>query len=497
MKISFSESLKKEADALALFAGDGPTLGEAGKNYDKVTGGALTRAFKAGRFSGQPGQVITVMAPANLGFSRIVVAGLGKLADADRMSVENAGAAIAATLLRSGEEKVSVLAERMPGAGFTGDELAEHAAIGVKLRGYHFSKYHTTRPLTQQASLKEAVIVTGSKGAAKNFESTAKVLDGVFLTRDLTSEPANVVYPESFAKHIKALEADGLEVEILSQKQLEKMGFRALLAVGQGSDKDSLVGIMKWNGGKKGDAPVAFVGKGVTFDTGGISLKPGSGMEEMKWDMGGAGIVTGTMKALAARKAKANVVGIVGLVENMPSGTAQRPGDVVKSLSGQTIEVINTDAEGRLVLADCLWYCQDKFKPRVMIDLATLTGAIIVSLGKNQYAGMFTPNDDIAEALDRAGKKSGDKVWRMPLSDLYDKIVNCDVADLRNSCGAEAGSITAAQFLKRFTNNTPWAHIDVAGMVWAKTAGRVWDKGATGYGVRLLDQYVRDNFEGK
>ena len=271
----------------------------------------------------------------------------------------------------------------------------------------------------------------------------------------------------------------------------------ALLAVGQGSDRESYVAIMKWSGGKKGQAPVALIGKGVTFDTGGISLKPGAGMEEMKWDMGGAGIVTGAMKALALRGARANVVGIVGLVENMPSGTAQRPGDVVKSLSGQTIEVINTDAEGRLVLADILWYCQETFKPKVMIDLATLTGAIIVALGRGQYAGFFTSDEGIAKALTKAGEESGDRVWRFPLSDEYDKLINCQIADMKNvGDGANAGSITAAQFLKRFTNDVPWAHIDVAGMVWTLKPGRLWDKGATGYGVRLLDRYVKDNFEG-
>jgi len=498
MKISFSDSLQKEEGALVLFALEGPKFGSGGEGYDKTTDGALSKAFKASRFSGKAGQVVSILAPANLGFNRVVVIGLGKGDDVNILSAENAGAKISSTLLRSGEEKVSIMAENIPGLSLAGTEFACHVAIGAKLRSYHFSKYLTKQPETKKVSLVEAIFVSGASGAAKAYEDADKVLEGVFLTRDLISEPANVIYPASFAAKIKELEEDGVEVEILGEKALKKIGMGSLLAVGQGSARESHVAIMKWNGGKKGDAPVGFIGKGVTFDTGGISLKPGPGMEEMKWDMGGAGIVTGTMKALARRKAKVNVVGIVGLVENMPSSTAQRPGDVVTSLSGQTIEVLNTDAEGRLVLADILWYCQDRFKPKAMIDLATLTGAIIVTLGRGQFAGIFTDNDDVAKSLEAAGNKSGDKVWRLPLSAEYDRWINCDIADMKNmGDGPNAGSITAAQFLKRFTNGVPWAHIDVAGMVWTLKPGRVWDKGATGYGVRLLDQYTRDNFEGK
>lgn len=498
MKISFSKTLGKPHGALALFVAEKNRLGPEGTRIDKLTGGALKKAFAASRFSGIAGSAVEVLSPPKIGYSRIVVAGLGKSKDVTMVSAENAGALIAAKLLRSGEKQVTIAAENLGGVKLSAGEFAAHVATGLRLRSYHFSKYLTKEPETQKASLIRGLIVTKDPKAAKIYGEIDKVLDGVFFTRDLVSEPANVIYPRSFAAEIRKLQKDGVQVEILSEKQLEKIGMRALLAVGQGSERESVVAIMKWYGSPKGkkDAPVAFVGKGVTFDTGGISLKPGPGMEEMKWDMGGAGIVTGAMKALAKRKTKANIIGIVGLVENMPSGKAQRPGDVVKSLSGQTIEVLNTDAEGRLVLADILWYCKERFKPKAMIDLATLTGAMIISLGRGQYAGFFSHHDKIAKQLLVAGNHSGDLVWRLPLSSEYDKMLDCEIADMKNiSGGIEAGSITAAQFLKRFVGDTPWAHIDVAGMVWTLKPGRVWDKGATGYGVRLLNQFVKDNYE--
>ena len=286
---------------------------------------------------------------------------------------------------------------------------------------------------------------------------------------------------------------------MLGEKEMKKLGMGALLGVAQGSAQEPQLLVMEWHGaGKdpksKGGEPVAFVGKGVTFDTGGISLKPGAGMEEMKWDMGGAGTVIGLMKALAGRKAKANVVGLVGLVENMPDGKAQRPGDIVKSMSGQTIEILNTDAEGRLVLADVLWYCQDKYKPEFIVDLATLTGAIIVTLG-HEHAGLFANDDDLSEKLAAAGRATGEKIWRLPLDDAYDKLINTDAADMKNIGGKGAGSITAAQFLQRFVNKTPWAHIDIAGMAWSKESKPTVPKGATGFGVRLLDRLVADHYE--
>ncbi|HJN24943.1 MAG TPA: leucyl aminopeptidase, partial [Rhodospirillales bacterium] len=338
----------------------------------------------------------------------------------------------------------------------------------------------------------------GSIKARSTFAPMDKVADGVFMTRDLVSEPANVIYPETLAKQAQSLSKLGVKVEVLGEAQMRKLGMGALLGVGQGSDREPRLVVMRWNGKKgkaRNDAPVAFVGKGVTFDTGGISIKPSGGMEDMKWDMGGSGVVIGLMRALAGRKANANVVGVVGLVENMPSGTAQRPGDIVTSMSGQTIEVLNTDAEGRLVLADALWYTKERFKPKFMVDLATLTGAIIICLG-DQKAGLFSNDDKLSQQLSDAGEAVDESVWRMPMGDNYDKMLNCDAADMKNiSGGRGAGSITAAQFLKRFVDKTPWAHLDIAGVTWSNKASPVAPKGGTAFGVRLLDRLVADNYE--
>jgi leucyl aminopeptidase len=323
-----------------------------------------------------------------------------------------------------------------------------------------------------------------------------KNLNGIFLTRDLVSEPANILYPQKFVEYCKVLKNVGIEVQIFDEKKLKSLGMNALLGVAQGSVRPARVMIMQWNGNKnKKSQPIAFIGKGVTFDTGGISIKPSSGMEDMKWDMGGAGVVAGLMYTLALRKAKANVIGAVGLVENMPDGNAQRPGDIVKSLSGQTIEVLNTDAEGRLVLADVLWYINKKFKPKIMIDLATLTGAIIVALGE-RYAGLFSNDDDLAKKILEASKKTDELVWQMPMDDEFDKLLNCSVADMKNITGTRgAGSITAAQFLKRFVGKTSWAHLDIAGVTWSKKGTKLARPGGTGFGVRLLDEFVKENYE--
>jgi leucyl aminopeptidase len=317
------------------------------------------------------------------------------------------------------------------------------------------------------------------------------------LTKELVTEPANIIYPESFVERCKHLAELGVEISVLDDKDMAALGMGALLGVAQGSRRPARLLVMKWDGtGGSQERPVALVGKGVTFDTGGISIKPAAGMEDMKWDMGGAGAVAGAMKALAGRKAKAYVVGVCGLVENMPDGNAQRPGDIVTSMSGQTIEVLNTDAEGRLVLCDALHWVQEKYNPEYIVDLATLTGAIIVSLG-SEYAGLFSNSDELADKLTAAGKASGDPLWRFPLSKAYDKMIDSPIADMKNIGGKGAGSITAAQFLGRFIKDgVKWAHLDIAGTVWADKAGPVWDKGATGFGVRLLDRFVADNFEG-
>jgi leucyl aminopeptidase len=381
------------------------------------------------------------------------------------------------------------------GSSLSAAEIAANAAFGARLRSYRFDRYRTKEKAEEKPSLKKLVVSLDGHGDAKKaYQPLEAVAEGVFLTRDLASEPANIIYPETLAEQCKALSEHGIEVEVLGEKQMKKLGMGALLGVGQGSVRESQLVVMRWNGGAEGDAPLAFIGKGVTFDTGGISIKPAASMEDMKWDMGGSAVVIGLMKTLALRKAKANVVGVVGLVENMPDGNAQRPGDVVTTMSGQTVEVINTDAEGRLVLADALWYTQDRFKPQFMIDLATLTGAIIIALG-DQYAGLFSNDDKLSDKLAAAGKAVGEGVWRMPVDDPYDKQIKSEIADMMNVGGREGGSITAAMFLKRFVNGVKWAHLDIAGVTWSKKDGPVTPKGATAFGVRLLDRLVADNYE--
>jgi leucyl aminopeptidase len=373
--------------------------------------------------------------------------------------------------------------------------------MGAVLRSYRFDRYRTKEKPDEKPKLSKITVLTSETGKAKAawepLDATAK---GVFITRDLVSEPPNVLDPPEMAERCRKLTELGLKVEILGPKEMGKLGFGALLGVSQGSIKEPRMVVMHWNGAggngrKQKDKPVVFVGKGVTFDTGGISIKPAGGMEDMKWDMAGAGTVIGLMAALAGRKAKVDAIGLVGLVENMPSGAAQRPGDVVTSYSGQTIEVINTDAEGRLVLADVLWYAQQKFDPKFMIDLATLTGAIIVGLG-HEYAGLFSNDDELSQKLTAAGQATGERVWRMPLDEAYDKQIRSEIADMKNVGGRPGGSITAAQFVQRFVNGKPWAHLDIAGTAWSTKDAAVIPKGATAFGVRLLDRLVADNYEG-
>ena len=386
-----------------------------------------------------------------------------------------------------------------PAALWRPSQIAAEIAFGALLRSYRFDKYRTKEKPEAKPALQTVNVLTSDPAAAeKIFEQREAVAGGIFLTRDVVSEPANIIYPRTFAERCRELTEIGVEVQVLDQEQMAKLGMGAILGVAQGSVQEPYLVVMKYDGdpGASDKRPVAFVGKGVTFDTGGISIKPAAGMEDMKWDMGGAGVVLGLMKALAARKAKVNAVGVVGLVENMPSGNAQRPGDIVTSMSGQTIEVLNTDAEGRLVLADALWFTQDTFKPRAMINLATLTGAIIVALG-SEHAGLFSNNDELSEQLTAAGRKVGEKLWRLPMNDAYDKAINSDAADVKNIAGnRDAGSIIGAQFLQRFVNNVPWAHLDIAGVTWAKKDNGTVPKGSTAFGVRLLDRYVADVFEG-
>ncbi|MGE0831020.1 MAG: leucyl aminopeptidase [Hyphomonadaceae bacterium] len=485
-------------DAIAVMAGEGAVLLDAGKALDERSGGALTRAMAAGRFTGGPNQVCEVLAPHNLDYGRVLIIGLGNLERADGLSAERWGGQAARRTIVSGAETL-VLA---PDAFHTisAGEAGARAALGARLGAYRFDAYRTKLKPEQRPSLKTVHVVLEAPAAAKSrFEKDEGVVDGVFLARDLVSEPPNVLYPGSFADRLKELEKHGLSVEVLGVEEMKALGMGALIGVGQGSVRDSKLVVMSWNGAKKkGARPICFVGKGVTFDTGGISLKPGPGMDEMKGDMGGAAAVSGVMLAVALRKAKANVVGIVGLVENMPDGNAQRPGDIVHSASGQTIEVLNTDAEGRLVLADAVWYAQEKHNPAAIVDLATLTGAIIVSLG-HEFAGLFCNDDDFAGALQSAGAVEGEQVWRLPLAPAYDKMIDSPNADMKNISGKpSAGSIVAAQFIKRFIKDgVPWAHLDIAGTAWkpAPNEDPISPAWATGWGVRILNRLVAQRFE--
>lgn len=499
MKISFSQPALPKSGAIALTVGHDRALGAFGRDLDERTGGALTRAMAAARFTGKPEETLSLFAPAGIDAARVVLVGMGKPEEMTALTAQNAGAAVIAGLLASGETDLAIAVERPEGAALSAAELAAEVGLGVRLRSYRFDRYRTKEPKEKKPSLKKVTVLCEDAGAAKKaFAGLDKVAEGVFLTRDLVSEPPNVLYPESFAERCQELKDLGVEVEVLDEKKMKKLGMGALLGVGQGSARPPLLVVMRWNGAPDAadKRPLAFVGKGVTFDTGGISIKPALGMEEMKWDMAGAGAVTGLMAALAGRKAKANVVGVIGLVENMPDGNAQRPGDIVTSMSGQTIEVLNTDAEGRLVLADALWYTAETFEPRFMIDLATLTGAIIVSLG-HEHAGIFSNSDELAERLTATGKKTGELVWRMPLAPAYDKDIDSEAADMKNiGSPGKAGSIIGAQFLQRFVKDVPWVHIDIAGTAWSKADKGTVPKGATGYGVRLLDRLVADHYEG-
>ena len=493
MKISFAEPALPAKGAVVVLVEEGKKLSPAAKDLDKQTKGAVKRAIAASKFEGKKGQSLEILAPAGGSLDRILLAGTGK--EFGELEQQALGGDVYGKLKNSGSAEATVIVD----AGAKDlTAAAANVALGARLASYRFDKYLTKQNNGNddgKPTLKAMKIgVAGAAAAKKAYGPMDKIADGVFFTRDLVSEPGNVIYPESLAEQCKELAKLGVKVEILDEKKMAKLGMNALLGVGLGSERESRIVVMSWNGAAKSKKPVAFVGKGVTFDTGGISLKPGPGMEEMKWDMGGSGTVIGLMKALAGRKAKANVVGLVGLVENMPDGKAQRPGDIVKSMSGQTIEILNTDAEGRLVLADVLWYCQDKYKPQFIVDLATLTGAIIIGLG-HEYAGMFANDDKLAEQLFAAGTATEEKVWRMPLHDNYDKKIKSDAADMKNIGGRDAGSITAAQFLQRFVNKTPWAHLDIAGMAWSKEAKPTVPKGATGFGVRLLDRFIADNYE--
>jgi len=457
-------------------------------------GAELARALEAASFKGKKGSAVALYAPPVAGVAKIVAVGLGAADSLDARAAEAAGGHAVPHL--AADREATVWAEGLPAA------LAASLAFGALLRSWRFDRYRTTLKEDDKPKLAKLAVATAEATAARAaFAPMKAVADGVFLARELSTEPPNVLTPAEMAERCRPLEKLGVAVEILGPKELRKLNFGAMLGVAQGSANEARMVVMRWNGlantrRKPGaDRPLCFVGKGVTFDTGGISIKPAAGMEDMKWDMAGAGTVIGLMAALAGRKAKADVVGLVGLVENMPSGTAQRPGDVVRTASGQTVEVINTDAEGRLVLADVFHYAIQRFEPAFLVDLATLTGAIIVALG-HEHAGLFSNDDNLAARLLAAGEAVGEPCWRMPLGEAYDKALKSDIADMKNVGGRPGGSITAAQFLQRFVQGKPWAHLDIAGTAWSGKDTATVPKGATAYGVRLLDRLVAEHHEG-
>jgi leucyl aminopeptidase len=491
LDIAFAKPALPKSGALALLVHEGEKPSGLWQQADEATGGAISRAFEVAEFTGAKGKTCVILAPgANL--TRVLAVGLGKPADVTAKVFEEAGGAVATNL---SQEPSAAVANSALDAGQAAD-----VALGAVLRAYRFDRYRTREKPEDLPKLAKLTVLAAETAKARTaWERAEAAANGVFLTRDLVSEPANVLHPAELAERCGKLAELGIKVETFGLKELTKLGFGALLGVAKGSANEPRMVVMSWsgasgNGRKAKDKPIVFVGKGVTFDTGGISIKPAAGMEDMKWDMAGAGTVIGLMAALAGRKAKVDAIGLVGLVENMPSGTAQRPGDVVTSYSGQTIEVINTDAEGRLVLADVLWYAQQKYDPKIIVDLATLTGAIIIGLG-HEYAGLFSNDDGLSQRLTAAGLATGERVWRMPLDEAYDKQIKSDIADMKNVGGRPGGSITAAQFIQRFVNGKPWAHLDIAGMAWATKDSAVVPKGATAFGVRLLDRLVADNYE--
>jgi leucyl aminopeptidase len=500
--VSFASKTAPAEGVAVVFAGEGGKLSQAAQTFDKKSKDQLTRAADITGFKGKKEQSVDLIAPQGLKLSRLVLVGVGKASEYSSEDWLNLGGTVRG-LLSGKEAPAAHIFLDVAGGEIKPADIANFA-LGAQLRGYNFKKYKSKARKkngdskdANSRTLKKIVIhCADPKAASQAFVPARAIAEGVTLARDLVNEPANVLGPGEFAARARALSKRGVQVDVLGPRTLHKLGMNALLAVGQGSARPSHLVVMQWKGaGAKGGAPIAIVGKGVTFDTGGISLKPAAGMEEMKGDMAGAACVVGLMHELAARKAKVNVVGIIGLVENMPSGSAQRPGDVVTSMSGQTVEVLNTDAEGRMVLADCLWYVQERFKPKAVINLATLTGAVMVALGK-EHAGLFSNNDELAQRLIAAGEASGEKLWRLPLGPKYDKMIDSKVADMKNTGGKWGGSISAAQFLQRFIKDgTPWAHLDIAGTAMSSVDSEINRSWGSGFGVRLLDQLISEQYE--
>ncbi len=490
MKFAFAAELPANTDAVAYpVAKDG--LGMAVGRFPEAASSLISAGASASRFDGACGKIFETFVDEAGSARRVVLVGTSKGSDQD---LERAGGSLAWRLLTSG---VKSLAIDFRGSGLSDDNVATFL-FGVRQRSWRIDIYRTRMREKDKATLTTVTAITDTGKRPQAADRHDGVYEGLALARELVSEPANIIYPESFVERCQHLRELGIEIDVLDQPAMEALGMGALLGVSLGSARPPRLLVMRWNGaGDSSSKPVVLVGKGVTFDTGGISLKAGPGMEDMKWDMGGAAAVTGCIKALATRKAKCHVVGVCGLVENMPDGKAQRPGDIVTTMSGQTVEVLNTDAEGRLVLADAICWAQKTYSPEIIVDLATLTGAIIISLG-HEYGGMFANDDGLADQLRKAGEASGDRLWRMPMGKGYDRLIDSPIADMKNiGPRPAAGSITAAQFIGRFVDkDVKWAHLDIAGMVWSDKDTQGWAKGATGYGVKLLHRFIADNFEG-
>ena len=494
-KISFSEPKPLSGGTFVILADENLHSGRLTRRALEPSRDLVSRAARTEGFKGKKGKVLDLVAPSGLKADRLIVLGLGKLKEIGPGDWAKLGGGVMGKIAAA--KNVTVLFEFPEGAAPA--EAAADFAFGMRLRAYRFDRYKTKKKDGEDKNGPSPANVTlalaDPAAARKKWNAREALARGVEIARDLVNEPPNVLFPVEFARRASTLKKLGVAVDILDVSRMKKLGMGALLGVGQGSVHEPRLVVMRWDGGKRGDKPAAIVGKGVCFDTGGISIKPAGGMEDMKGDMAGAACVVGLMHALAARKARANVVGVIGLVENMPDGAAQRPGDIVKSMSGQTIEIINTDAEGRLVLADALWYTKERFKPKFMIDLATLTGAILISLGQ-EYGGLFSNDDKLAKHLIEAGGETGERLWRLPLGPEYDKMIDSKFADMKNTGGRHAGSITAAQFLQRFVDKTPWAHLDIAGTGMGASASDINTSWGPGWGVRLLDRLVRDRHEG-
>ena len=493
LKLEFAPLSTPLKGVLVVFCDEGLKFGSATRQVLAETGDLVARAAAAERFKGKLASTLDIVAPAGLEVSRLVVVGVGKVRDLKARDFAKLGGVAMGRVPKSAEE-ATIIAD-LPGGAPKPDSLAE-LALGMRLRAYSFDRYKTKRKEGEEkpSEVDVTIAVANVAPVRKAYAAREAVANGVDFARDLINEPANVLFPEEFADRALTLKKLGVAVEVLDVAAMQKLGMNALLGVAQGSEHEPRFVVMRWNGGKKGTNPIAFIGKGVCFDTGGISIKPAGNMEDMKGDMAGAACVVGLMQALAARKAKVNVVGAIGIVENSVDGKSQRPGDIVTSMSGQTIEVINTDAEGRLVLADVLHYVNTRFKPRFMVDLATLTGAIIIALG-HEYAGLFSNDDRLADRLLKAGRQTGEKLWRMPVGPEFDKQIESKFADMKNVGGRPGGSSTAALILSRFVDKTPWAHLDIAGTGMGSPQNEINKSWGSGFGVRLLDKLVADHYE--